>query len=84
MTNILDKINAKKSEEIIKLKQRFTLAQLEEKAAFADKYKTKFSIYYARLILFSLIIESLIHHRPKDSSQRLILLHLKVHLNRYI
>ena len=36
MTNILDKINAKKSEEIIKLKQTFTLAQLEEKAALAD------------------------------------------------
>ena len=36
MTNILDKINAKKSEEIIKLKQIFTLAQLEEKAALAD------------------------------------------------
>ena len=36
MTNILDKINAKKSEEIIKLKQTFTLAQLEEKATLAD------------------------------------------------
>ncbi len=36
MTNILNKINAQKSEEIIKLRQTFTLAQLEEKAAFAD------------------------------------------------
>ena len=36
MTNILDTINTKKTEEIAKLKQQISLAQLEENAAHAD------------------------------------------------
>ena len=36
MTNILDTINTKKIEEIAKLKQHISLAQLEENAALAD------------------------------------------------
>ena len=36
MTNILDAINTKKTEEIAKLKQQISLAQLEENAAMAD------------------------------------------------
>ena len=36
MTNILDTINTKKTEEIAKLKQQISLAQLEENAAKAD------------------------------------------------
>ena len=36
MTNILDTINTKKTEEIAKLKQQISLAQLEENAARAD------------------------------------------------
>ena len=36
MTNILDTINTKKTEEIAKLKQQISLAQLEENAAEAD------------------------------------------------
>ncbi len=36
MTNILNTINAKKTEEIAKLKKQISLAQLEEKAALAD------------------------------------------------
>ena len=36
MTNILDTINTKKIEEIAKLKQHISVAQLEENAAQAD------------------------------------------------